>query len=91
MSEWISADEYGSIKMVLETEHETFDARIHQGGNGLWTAYVYRTTKGRKKKVGIGQIAGKVIFHEMMKPQSKTIEEAKIWAEEIWTEITRNL
>lgn len=87
MSNWTLIDNMGSVKMFYETETETFEARVIQGGNGLWTAYVYKTTKGRKKKKGTGCIAGKVILAEVMKPQAGTKELARIWAEEIWTRI----
>jgi hypothetical protein len=61
-------------------------ASVVQGGNGLWTPYVFQTTKGRKKKIGQGRIAGKTAT-SYWPGQQKTREEAIALCERKWHEL----
>jgi hypothetical protein len=83
LGEWREI-EYGGLKMRAETGLEWREATVIQGGNDLWTAYVHQQKLGRKKLKGEGRVAGKMVAAEMMKPQTKTKDEARIWAEEVW-------
>ena len=83
MNKWVEID-YGGLKMFEETEMEWREATVIQGGNNLWSAYVHQGRRGRLKLRGNGRIAGKPTHFEHMKPQSKTRDEGRIWAEEVW-------
>lgn len=64
-------------------------AQYHQGGDGRWRGYVTVTGKGRKKKIGIGRIAGKAILTEFSGIGYDTQEEAKAWCVKIWSELPK--
>lgn len=62
------------------------EASVVLGGNGLWTPYLYQVCKGRKKKVGQGRIAGKLVF-SFWPGQQKTREQAIHLCERKWEDI----
>lgn len=62
------------------------EASVVQGGNGLWTPFVYQTAKGRKKKLGQGRIAGKTVTG-YWPGQQKTREQAIALCERKWHEL----
>lgn len=75
--------EYGGLQLLAETGVEWREAKVIQGGNGLWTAYVNQGKRGKIRANG-KRYAGKGAILEMMRPQTETKDEAKIWAEEMW-------
>jgi hypothetical protein len=61
------------------------EARVVQGGNGLWTPWVHKARVGRPKKRGRGRAAGTTLASEgHPQSQTKTRDEAVRWAEETW-------
>lgn len=62
------------------------EASVVQGGNKLWTPYVFQTAKGRKKKLGQGRIAGK-LFTSYFPSQQKTREAAIALCQQKWKEL----
>lgn len=75
----------GCIESEYRQGETVRQAKVIQGGNNLWTAYVVQSQLGRVRKNGSGRIAGKTVHFEVLKPQAKTRQEAKEWAEAAWT------
>jgi hypothetical protein len=69
-------EEWGEIWM---------EARVVQGGNGLWTPWVHKARLGRPKKKGRGMVASTTLASEgHPQSQTKTRDEAVRWAQETW-------
>lgn len=66
------------------------EAAVHQGGNGLWTAWVIKTERGRPRKRGGGFCAGKTLDFKMP-PQMATRQLAKEWCDSEWRRMSANL
>ena len=65
-------------------EELSVEATVCLGGNGLWSAWIAKTKRGRFKKRGVGRIAGKSMKFEMMRPQTKGVNEAQRWVTSNW-------
>lgn len=62
------------------------EAAVFQGGNGLWTLFVYQTAKGPNRKRGSGRIGGKSVA-SYCPEQQKTREQAIALCENKWHEL----
>lgn len=83
MSTWEPIED-GGVRREEWFGGERQYCQVVLGGNGLWSAWVERTRRGRTKKKGRGYCAAKTIRFDMMKPQRKIRADALNWAADAW-------